>query len=60
MVLVAFDLLHLDGEDLLETPLRERRAALDALDLPARTNERILLSNLATARNVGRGRVALR
>jgi DNA ligase 1 len=51
VVLVAFDVLHLDGQDLLETPLRERRAALDGLDLPARTNERILLSNLATARS---------
>jgi DNA ligase-1 len=49
VVLVAFDLLHLDGRDLLETPLRERRAALDALDLPGRTAERILYSNLATA-----------
>ncbi len=26
-----FDLLHLDGEDLLDAPLRERGAALDAL-----------------------------
>ncbi|HEX5578658.1 MAG TPA: ATP-dependent DNA ligase [Candidatus Limnocylindria bacterium] len=52
VVLVAFDLLHLDGADLLETPLRERRAALDGLDLPGRTNERMLLSNLATARSV--------
>jgi DNA ligase-1 len=52
VVLVAFDLLHLDGSDLLETPLRERRAALDALDLPGRTAERVLYSNLATARSV--------
>jgi DNA ligase 1 len=49
VVLVAFDLLHLDGRDLLETSLRERRAALDGLDLPGRTGERILYSNLATA-----------
>jgi DNA ligase-1 len=49
VVLVAFDLLHLDGRDLLETPLRERRTALEALDLPGRTAERILYSNLATA-----------
>jgi DNA ligase-1 len=49
VVLVAFDLLHLDGRDLLETPLRERRTALDGLDLPGRTGERILYSNLATA-----------
>jgi DNA ligase-1 len=51
VVLVAFDLLHLDGRDLLETPLRERRAALDALELPARTDERFLYSHLATARS---------
>ncbi len=51
VVLVAFDLLHLDGADLLETPLRERRAALEGLDLPARSNERMLLSNLASARS---------
>ncbi|HET6744246.1 MAG TPA: ATP-dependent DNA ligase [Candidatus Limnocylindria bacterium] len=51
VVLVAFDLLHLDGRDLLETPLRERRAALEALDLPGHTAERVLYSNLATARS---------
>jgi DNA ligase-1 len=51
VVLVAFDLLHLDGRDLLETPLRERRAALDALDLSSRTDERFLYSNLASARS---------
>jgi DNA ligase-1 len=50
VVLVAFDLLHLDGEDLLEAPLRERRAALDALNLPELTGERFLTSHLATAR----------
>jgi DNA ligase-1 len=50
VVMVAFDLLHLDGEDLLESPLRQRRAALEALDLPGRSAERFLLSNLATAR----------
>ena len=49
VVLVAFDLLHLDGRDLLETPLRERRAALESLDLPARGGERFLYSHLATA-----------
>ncbi len=31
VVLMAFDLLHLDGEDLLARPLEERRAALEAL-----------------------------
>jgi DNA ligase-1 len=51
VVLVAFDLLHLDGRDLLETPLRERRAALEGLDLPGLTSERMLYSNLATARS---------
>lgn len=49
VVLVAFDLLHLDGRDLLETPLRERRAALEGLDLPGRSAERFLYSNLASA-----------
>ena len=51
VALVAFDLLHADGADLLETPLRERRAALQALRLPDRTGERFLYSNLATARS---------
>jgi DNA ligase-1 len=51
VVLVAFDLLHLDGRDLLETPLRERRQALEALALPERTGERFLYSHLATARS---------
>jgi len=34
VVLVAFDLVHLDGRDLLGAPLTERRAALEALRLP--------------------------
>jgi DNA ligase-1 len=51
VVLVAFDLLHLDGRDLLETPLRERRAALEELHLPERSGERFLYSHLATARS---------
>jgi DNA ligase-1 len=51
VVLVAFDLLHLDGRDLLETPLRERRAALEGLALPERSDERFLYSHLATARS---------
>lgn len=34
VVLVAFDLVHLDGRDLLGAPLAERRAALEALRLP--------------------------
>jgi DNA ligase-1 len=51
VVLVAFDLLHAGGEDLLETELRDRRARLDALSLPDLTGERILLSHLASARS---------
>ncbi len=51
VVLVAFDLLHQGGRDLIEVPLRERRAALEALDLPGRTGERVLLSHLATAKD---------
>jgi DNA ligase-1 len=51
VVLVGFDLLHHRGVDLLEVPLRERRAALEALGLPERTAERMLLSHLDTARS---------
>jgi DNA ligase-1 len=51
VVLVAFDLLHAGGEDLLETPLRERRHRLESLALPDRSGERLLLSHLATARS---------
>ena len=51
VVLVAFDLLHLDGRGLLEVPLRERRAALEALRLPEVTGERFLYSHLDTARS---------
>lgn len=50
VVLVAFDLLHHAGRDLLEVPLRERRAILDGLNVPERTGERLLLSHLGTAR----------
>jgi DNA ligase-1 len=49
VVLVAFDLLHHGGADLLERPLRERRSALNELTLPERTGERILVSHLGTA-----------
>ncbi len=35
VVFVAFDLLFLDGQELLLQPLRERRAALEGLGLPA-------------------------
>jgi ATP-dependent DNA ligase len=51
VALVAFDLLHGGGRDLLETPLRERRAQLEELRLPDRSGERFLYSNLATARS---------
>jgi DNA ligase-1 len=52
VVLVAFDLLHHAGEDLIETPLRERRRRLDALALPDRSGERLLLAHQASARSV--------
>jgi len=51
VVLVAFDLLHGGGEDLIERPLRERRARLEALAAPERSAERILLAHLASARS---------
>ena len=51
VVLVAFDLLHHDGSDLLEVPLRERRAELERLALPERSAERFLLARLASARS---------
>jgi DNA ligase-1 len=50
VVLVTFDLLHLDGSDLLDDPLRARRRALEALALPDRTDGAVLTSHLATAR----------
>ncbi len=51
VVLVAFDLLHQGGDDLIETPLRERRKRLEALALPDRSQERLLLAHLASARS---------
>ena len=51
VVFVAFDLLHLDGEDLLEHPLRDRRAALEGLALPDRTDARFLYARLDRARS---------
>ena len=53
VVLVAFDLLHARGTDLLEAPLRERRERLAALRLPDRTAERVLLSHQAAASTAG-------
>ncbi len=35
VIFVAFDLLYLDGENLLTEPLRERRRMLEALNLPS-------------------------
>jgi DNA ligase-1 len=52
VVLVAFDLLHLDGADLLETPLRDRRAALERLALPDRTDGTFLYARLDRAGSV--------
>lgn len=51
VALVAFDLLHVAGRDLLERPLRERRAALEALRLPEVTGERMLYAHLSSARS---------
>jgi len=53
VVLVAFDLLHHAGDDLIETPLRERRRRLEELALPDRSGERLLLAHLASARSAG-------
>ncbi|MCV0402232.1 MAG: ATP-dependent DNA ligase [Chloroflexi bacterium] len=52
VVLVAFDLLHHGGRDLIEVALRERRTALEALALPEVTGERLLLAHLARASSV--------
>jgi len=52
VVLIAFDLLHHRGRDLIEEPLRERRAALEALTLPEVSGERMLYAHLATAASV--------
>ncbi|HEX2222267.1 MAG TPA: ATP-dependent DNA ligase [Candidatus Limnocylindria bacterium] len=51
VVFVAFDVLHAGGEDLLERPLRARRAALEALGLPEATGERFLLARVDGARS---------
>jgi DNA ligase 1 len=51
VVLVAFDLLHHGGDDLIETPLRQRRQRLEALALPDRSGERLLLAHLEGARS---------
>ena len=49
-MLVAFDLLHLDGHDLMESPCASAAIPV-ALRLPERTGERFLYSHLATARS---------
>jgi DNA ligase 1 len=51
VVMVAFDLLHHAGEDLLEVSLRTRRERLEALRLPDRSAERLLYAHLASARS---------
>ena len=52
VVMVAFDLLHHAGDDLLEAPLRTRRERLEGLRLPDRSDERLLYAHLASARSV--------
>jgi len=42
VVLIVFDLLRRDGIDTLDAPLRERRAALEKLALPERTDVGLL------------------
>lgn len=49
VVMVAFDLLHHAGEDLLERPLRTRRERLEGLRLPDRSGERLLYAHLGSA-----------
>jgi len=49
VVLVVFDVLHRDGADLLDAPLRARRSELEAMALPERTDGTLLYSHLATA-----------
>ncbi len=44
-----FDLLHLDGRDLLDSPARERAAALDALVPEAHRAARLVTADPATA-----------
>ena len=51
VVMVTFDLLHLEGRDLLDAPLSERRAALEGLRLPERTMGRLLYARLDRARS---------
>jgi DNA ligase-1 len=46
-----FDLLHVDGEDLLDTPLRERRARLEAV-APAHTIPGVITADEADAQRV--------
>jgi DNA ligase-1 len=52
VVMVAFDLLHHAGDDILEWPLRARRERLEGLRLPDRSGERLLFAHLASARSV--------
>ena len=49
VAMVAFDVLHHGGVDLLEEPLRSRRERLEALRLPDRTRERLLYAHLDAA-----------
>jgi DNA ligase 1 len=49
VVLVVYDLLEQDGVDLREQPLSRRRAALDALVLLARAEERLIASPIVAS-----------
>lgn len=52
-----FDVLHLDGRDLLDAPLTERLAALDAV-APAHLVERVVTADAAVAQEAFAGWVA--
>ena len=49
IVLLVFDLLHLNGRSLLAEPLAERRRLLDALTLPSPTVRRVDVVQAASA-----------
>ncbi|WP_037570566.1 non-homologous end-joining DNA ligase [Phaeacidiphilus oryzae] len=62
VTLLLFDLLALDGENLMPRPLRERRAALESLagDWAAQSGGRLLLPPVWQGDWAGAGRTALR
>ncbi|MBV9488696.1 MAG: ATP-dependent DNA ligase [Verrucomicrobia bacterium] len=59
VILVAFDLLYLDGRSLLKTPFRERRRALESLALPDRVRVSPL-NRMSTGREIEEAFLAAR